>query len=287
MDSYASMIPQFCDDGYLPEGLHLASEADITFRFGASTRQRRRLTLHLRRWIELARQIGAKKLLIDGSFVTKKEDPNDIDAVILLSSDFEQQIEDVIGRPVLIAASTRAGEEEKILGAYIRCIETIPDLLLVLVPRHPERFDSTAELCARHSLTVVKRSSNEKLAKNSHVFLGDSMGELALYYQMSDVAFVGGSLVDTGCQNVLEPAAMGIPVLVGPSQFNFQTICQQLEQAGALITVQDEYELASKVVELLKDKQQRGEMAAAGLTVINENKGALEKTITILDKLIR
>ena len=93
MDSYASMIPQFCDDGYLPEGLHLALEADVTLRFGASTRQRRRLTLRIRRWTELARQIGAKRLLIDGSFVTKKEDPNDIDAVILLPPDFEQQIE--------------------------------------------------------------------------------------------------------------------------------------------------------------------------------------------------
>lgn len=93
MNSQASTIPQFRDDGYLPEGLHFASEADVTFRFGASTRQRRRLTLRIRNWIELARQIGAKKLLIDGSFVTKKEDPNDIDAVILLPPNFEQQVE--------------------------------------------------------------------------------------------------------------------------------------------------------------------------------------------------
>ena len=94
MEPLDSMIPQFRADGYLPEGLSLASEAEVTFRFGASSRRRRRLILRLRRWIELARQIGALRLLIDGSFVTAKAEPHDIDVVILLPPNFEEQIDE-------------------------------------------------------------------------------------------------------------------------------------------------------------------------------------------------
>jgi len=96
MEPPDSTIPPFRADGYLPEGLYLASEAEVTFRFGASTRGRRRLALRLRRWIGLARHIGGQRLLVDGSFVTAKEDPKDIDAVIFLPPDFEQQIEEGI-----------------------------------------------------------------------------------------------------------------------------------------------------------------------------------------------
>jgi hypothetical protein len=96
MQPSESRVPQFRDDGYLPEGLYLASEAEVTFRFGTSSRRRRRLALRLRRWIELARLIGGRRLLVDGSFVTRRDEPNDIDAVILLPIDFQRQIEDEI-----------------------------------------------------------------------------------------------------------------------------------------------------------------------------------------------
>ncbi len=189
-------------------------------------------------------------------------------------------------RPVWIAASTRAAdginEEDRVLTAFKVCLRTVPDLLLILVPRHPERFRLAEKLCIEKSLTVVRRSSAEPVNVLTNVFLGDSMGEMLAYYGISDVAFVGGSLVDTGCQNVLEPAALGLPVLVGPSQFNFQTICEQLEDAGALKTVRDEQELARAVSDLLLDKALYARMSTAGPQIIEENRGALERTFQLV-----
>lgn len=185
-------------------------------------------------------------------------------------------------RPILIAASTREGEEEKVLLAYKACLSTIPDLLLVLVPRHPERFRAVAKLCQEQGLTVVKRSENTVVSELCNVFLGDSMGEMLSYFSISDVAFVGGSLVPTGCHNVLEPAALGMPVLVGPSQFNFQTICEQLEEAGALQTVQDERALTHALLELFSDEQLRHKTGAAGREFVKENRGALQRSFEIV-----
>lgn len=180
-------------------------------------------------------------------------------------------------RPVLIAASTREGEEEHVLNAFRQCLQTMPDLLLVLVPRHPERFRAVARLCEHHGLRVVKRSEQVEVTEHTQVFLGDSMGEMLTYFSVSDLAFVGGSLVNTGCHNVLEPAALGLPVLVGPSQFNFQSICEQLEAAGALKTVADADALAQTVLQVLADKSLRESMGAAGRQLIEENRGALQR----------
>ncbi|MEZ5527218.1 MAG: lipid IV(A) 3-deoxy-D-manno-octulosonic acid transferase [Gammaproteobacteria bacterium] len=180
-------------------------------------------------------------------------------------------------RPVLIAASTREGEEEHVLRAFRQCLQTMPDLLLILVPRHPERFKSVARLCEQNGLTLVKRSEHSVVTEKTQVFLGDSMGEMLTYFSVSDVAFVGGSLVNTGCHNVLEPAALGLPVLVGPSQFNFQSICEQLESAGALKTVADANGLAQAVVQVFADESLRQSMGAAGRQLIEENRGALQR----------
>ena len=109
------------------------------------------------------------------------------------------------GRPVWIAASTREGEEEAVLAAHERVCEKIPEALMILVPRHPERFDKIAQLCEQRGFSVTRRSSNRTCTAQHNIFLGDSMGELSMMYQVADVAFVGGSLVDTGGQNVLEP----------------------------------------------------------------------------------
>jgi len=193
-------------------------------------------------------------------------------------------------RPVWIAASTRTAdginEEERVLSAFKLCLRTVPDLLLILVPRHPERFKLAEKLCIEKSLTVVRRSAAEPVSILTNVFLGDSMGEMLAWYGISDIAFVGGSLVNTGCQNVLEPAALGLPVLVGPSQFNFQTICEQLEEGGALKTVRDERELAGAVIDLLRDKELYARMSAAGPRIIHENRGALERTLQLVQKFI-
>jgi len=189
-------------------------------------------------------------------------------------------------RPVWIAASTRAvtpqDEEEKVLAAFKRALQQIPDLLLILVPRHPERFRAVAKLCADRGLTVVKRSDKTEVSVLTNVLLGDSMGEMLAYFSVSDIAFVGGSLVNTGCHNVLEPAALGLPVFVGPSQFNFQTICEQLEEAGALRTVADEEALAEAVISAVGDSELRARMGAAGRRLIAENRGALDRTYAIV-----
>jgi len=189
-------------------------------------------------------------------------------------------------RKVLIAASTRDGEEEKILTAFSTCLRQFPSLLLILVPRHPERFNRVARLCESRNFRLARRSENHALSNNCQIFLGDSMGEMMHYFSLADIAFVGGSLVDTGCHNVLEPAAMGIPVLAGPSQFNFATICSQLKQAGALRTVQNETELSTTVNELLMDEQAANSMATAGKKLVEANKDALPKLMNLIKGLL-
>jgi 3-deoxy-D-manno-octulosonic-acid transferase len=185
-------------------------------------------------------------------------------------------------RPVWIAASTREGEDEKVLVALKRVQRYVPDVLLVLVPRHPERFNSAEKLCEKHQLRVVRRSSGHSVDALTSVFLGDTMGELLVYYGLAQVAFVGGSLVDTGCHNVLEPAAMGLPVITGPSQFNFQTICEQLSEYGALMKVADETALADAVVKLLQDQTSLQQMGQAGRLAVAANRGALQRIYALV-----
>ncbi len=182
-----------------------------------------------------------------------------------------------LARPVLIAASTREGEEEKILDAFQVCLVKRPELLLILVPRHPERFDHVARLCEQRGLSVDRRSKDRLGDDQIQVWLGDSMGEMWRYYRLADLAFVGGSLVDTGCHNVLEPAALGIPVMVGPSQFNFAVICGQLQEAGALVTVADQQDLARQTIQLLENQQQRQSMGEAGRRTVESNRGCLQR----------
>lgn len=189
-------------------------------------------------------------------------------------------------RPVLVAASTREGEEEKVLRAFKKCLAEIPSLLLVLIPRHPERFAKANRLSKEQGFRTVKRSDGAKVELETQVVIGDSMGEMFDYYKVATIAFVGGSLVDTGCQNVLEPAALGIPILVGSSQYNFATICKQLEQAGALKTVQNELELANNVSALLADEQARMEMGEQGKQLVSGNQNALPALMKLVEPLI-
>lgn len=197
------------------------------------------------------------------------------DQLAAQTADMARRIEDP--RPIWIAASTREGEEEKILAAFRQVKRQLPTALLILVPRHPERFVPVERLCQKNSMRVVRRSSDAPVDALTDIFLGDSMGELLIYYGLAQLAFVGGSLVETGCQNVLEPAALGLPVLVGPSQFNFQSICERLADVGALDTVADENELARQVLRLLKDDEARRVMGERGRAAVAANKGALDR----------
>jgi len=189
-------------------------------------------------------------------------------------------------RRVVIAASTREGEEVKLLAAFELCLEVYPDLILLLVPRHPERFDKVARLCENKGFRIDKRSKNLEVESQAQILIGDSMGEMLSYYSLAEIAFVGGSLVDTGCQNVLEPAALGIPVVTGPSQFNFATICAQLESVGALKTVANELELADFLLQLLSDKALQQQMGEKGRKMIEENQNALPNLMETLEPLI-
>lgn len=190
------------------------------------------------------------------------------------------------GRTVVIAASTREGEEIKVLRAFRLCLQAHPTTVLLLIPRHPERFDKVASLCKEQGFVTARRSMQEPLEASVQVYLGDSMGEMFNYFSCADIAFVGGSLVDTGCQNVLEPAAMSLPVVVGPSQFNFATICAQLEQAGALKTVRNERELGEFLSELIDDRSRQEQMGLRGKQLVDANQDALPTLMAAIDKYL-
>ncbi|ONM44941.1 3-deoxy-D-manno-octulosonic acid transferase [Halopseudomonas pachastrellae] len=189
-------------------------------------------------------------------------------------------------RPVWIAASTHAGEDEQVLRAHQAVLQALPDALLILVPRHPERFDAVARQVQDAGLAAVRRSSGQLPAADQQVLVGDTMGELVMLYACADVAFVGGSLVPNGGHNYLEPAALGLPVLSGPHRFNFTEISGLLEGAGALQVVSDERALALAVQALLGDEAARERAGAAGRAVVQDNQGALERLLSGIARLL-
>jgi 3-deoxy-D-manno-octulosonic-acid transferase len=189
-------------------------------------------------------------------------------------------------RPLWIAASTHAGEDEIILAAHRQLLLARPDALLILVPRHPERFNAVHELCLNQGLTTRRRSSGEAVQAGDQVLLGDTMGELLFLYALADVAFVGGSLVANGGHNLLEPAALGKPVVSGPHLFNFLEIATQLREAGALGEVQDATDLADEVEALWREPDRAERMREAGLQVLRANQGALDRLLEGLRRLM-
>ncbi|HEX8592272.1 MAG TPA: lipid IV(A) 3-deoxy-D-manno-octulosonic acid transferase [Pseudomonas sp.] len=189
-------------------------------------------------------------------------------------------------RPVWIAASTHAGEDESVLSAHRQLLASHPDALLILVPRHPERFDSVHDLCVQQGLATVRRSSKQPVSPHTSVLLGDTMGELLFLYALADIAFVGGSLVPTGGHNLLEPAALGKPVLSGPHLFNFLEIAAMLRNAHALTEISDAASLSGAVQRLLDQPQQASSMADAGLQVMKANQGALQRLLEGIGRLV-
>ena len=189
-------------------------------------------------------------------------------------------------RPVWIAASTHAGEDEIVLAAHRQLLEQWPEALLILVPRHPERFVSVFELCRQQGFAVRRRSTGEPVVAADQVLLGDTMGELLLLYALADAAFVGGSLVANGGHNLLEPAALGLPVLSGTHLFNFLEIAAKLRDAGALIEVTDARTLAEAVAALWREPVAAARMRAAGSEVMQANQGALARLLAGLGRLL-
>lgn len=184
------------------------------------------------------------------------------------------------GRPVWIAGCTHEGEEAIVLAAHRQLLRSRPDALLVLVPRHPDRFERVARLVEQSGFSLSRRSRQQ--VPQSQVYLADTMGELLLLYACADLSFVGGSLVDTGGHNLLEPAAVGVPVLTGPSHYNFARISELFLQADALIQVRSAGELAQNLELLWQNPTQAERQAQAALQVVAANRGALQRVITVL-----
>ncbi|KGE78673.1 lipid IV(A) 3-deoxy-D-manno-octulosonic acid transferase [Halomonas salina] len=190
-------------------------------------------------------------------------------------------------RPVWVAGSTHEGEDEALLEAHARLRERYSEALLILVPRHPRRFEAAAELCRHEGMSLARRSRDEAVTGEIAVYLGDTMGELSALYGAGDAAFVGGSLVPIGGHNLLEPAAMGVPVLTGPELANFTDVAEALRERQALVEVTDAATLAEALVRLLGDAAERERLAAAGRAVVEANRGALARTLEGLERLLR
>ena len=217
--------------------------------------------------------IGRERLAVTGSI---KFDIQLGDEVQARGQALRQQLGQ--SRPVWIAASTHQGEDEQVLAAFDLVLQRHPQALLILVPRHPERFDRVAELCAPYG--CVRRTGGAPIRETDKVYLGDTMGELPLMLAAADVAFVGGSLVKVGGHNLLEPAALGKPCLTGPAYFNFSDITRQLVAQGGAALVADAAALGEKVSELLADEGERSQMGEQARAVVLRNQGALARTLS-------
>jgi 3-deoxy-D-manno-octulosonic-acid transferase len=210
-----------------------------------------------------------------------------IDPQLLLRAGQQREQWQTTQRPVWIAASTHAGEDEVVLSAHRTLLQSHANALLILVPRHPERFNSVFELSQQQGFASVRRSVAEPITHETSVLVGDTMGELLFLYALADIAFVGGSLVPNGGHNLLEPAALDKPVLSGPHLFNFLEIAAMLRAAGALEEVSDAVGLASTVQRLIEQPAAAKAMADAGLAVMKANQGALEKLLGGIAALLR
>jgi len=183
-------------------------------------------------------------------------------------------------RKVFLAASTREGEEEQVLD--VLQTSSGGDMLMVIVPRHPQRFDAVARLLEQHGIAYQRRSDEQSLQPLTRFWLGDSLGEMYAYFAACDVAFVGGSLVALGGQNLLEACALGKPVLIGPHTFNFTEATQLALDAGAALRVQNPEDLARTVNTLLHDPGRREAMGQAGLELMRQHQGAAERIAALL-----
>ncbi|MDO6620000.1 lipid IV(A) 3-deoxy-D-manno-octulosonic acid transferase [Shewanella sp. 6_MG-2023] len=189
--------------------------------------------------------------------------------------------------PVWVAGSVHPGEFDMMLQAHKKVLEQYPDALLIMAPRHPEQFNVAAVSTTQQGLNLARRSMNEVVEQHTQVLLGDTMGELLMLYGAADVAFIGGTLIESGGHNPLEPAAMGLPVSVGPHHWNFAEITHLLEQAGGLTVVNNADELADMLLKLFANVELHNSAAKASLAVVSQNRGALQKQFEIVEQQLR
>jgi 3-deoxy-D-manno-octulosonic-acid transferase len=193
-----------------------------------------------------------------------------------------QSLQKIVGeRRVVVFASTREGEEKKIIKSYVNTKDKF-DALMIVIPRHPQRFDEVFNLLVDSGLDVKRRSHGLICDENTQVLLGDSMGELLSYYSVCDIAFIGGSLVDTGGQNMLEAAAASKPILFGPSVFNFEQIAQSMLETDSAIQVDDADNLMKTLSGLLLDDTKRVKLGENAKNLLEKHRGAVDRLLKLI-----
>ena len=222
-------------------------------------------------------QLGARRVTVTGNI---KFDITPPPEMLALGQTLRARIGE---RPVVLAASTREGEEAVLVDAFVR--HAPGDALLLLVPRHPQRFDAVAAELAARKLATQRRSADETIAAHTRVLLGDSMGEMFAYYAAADVALIGGSWLPFGGQNLIEACAVGTPVVVGPHTFNFQAVAEDAVRAGAALRAEDADAGMQAALALLADDDARARVSAAGRAFATTHQGATARSISILENL--
>ncbi len=228
---------------------------------------------------ERLEQLGAKQVSVAGNLKFEVIPP--VDAVMQ-----GQQLRTLFGnnRPIFLAASTREGEEAIILNAVVE----IPNLLTVIVPRHPQRFSEVEALLQARGIQYQKRSSLQQVVNNqTQVILGNTMGELFTYYASADICLVGGSLLPYGGQNLIEAMRMGKPVLIGEHTYNFKEVSVLALAQEAALLVKDAAKIRQTIENLLENPEKQAEMGAAGLAICMVSLGATEKTLSMIAKNIK
>lgn len=211
------------------------------------------------------------------------------DAPILpVVKDDLERLKRAIGmRPVWVAASTHPGEEKMVLAAHLAIKSKIPDVLTILVPRHPERGGAIRAMLEEEVIHLAQRSKNEVLLPDSEIYLADTLGEMGLFYRLSELVFMGGSLVQIGGHNPLEPARLGAAVITGPYVHNFTDIFQDLDDAGGLTRIYAPDELPKAVHQLLTESATRHAMAENGKSHVESHIGVMERVLQALDPYLK
>lgn len=189
-------------------------------------------------------------------------------------------------RPTWIAASTHEGEEQAVIEAHSRLMRRFPDALMLVAPRHPERFKLMAQLCRGYGFVTATRGEDGLAAPDTQCFVIDTLGELVQFLGAADVAFVAGSLDPIGGHNVLEPAALGVPVVVGPNTFNFAEVTDLMIERGAALRVQDVEGLANALQKMLADPALRARMGQAARVMVEAERGAVDRTLNIIERVV-
>ncbi|MDR1660951.1 MAG: lipid IV(A) 3-deoxy-D-manno-octulosonic acid transferase [Azoarcus sp.] len=225
--------------------------------------------------------LGARRVAVSGNIKFDSAPPEDAFA---LAAQFRARCG---ARPLILAASTREGEEALILEAFLRArAQGGADALLILTPRHPHRFDETAAILHARGLAMARRSAGQDVPPGVCVWLGDSMGEMFAYYAAADVALIGGSWLPFGGQNLIEACAVGTPVLLGPYTFNFRQVAEAAAAAGAARRCEDVEAAMQTAFALLADAPARAAMSAAGRRFAIANRGAAARTLVLLDEIV-